>query len=293
MGDSSGDGAEDGRALYRLPPEEFTAARDALVRRLRSAGERAKAEEVRRLRRPNAPAWALDQVAQDRPELIDGVLVAGAELREAMESGDGRLLREAERSTREASDAVVDAAERVLSGAGQAATDDVRSRLAATLRAAIVNPDVGSRLQAGMLERDVELAGFGMELSSASAPASAPSPPRPRPRPPRPHPSEEDTAEQRERRERQEREEQEERARQEDRRRREEARREARRRLAELESEAKRVGRHAQRLALEADRAEEEARRARAEADSAVAAAEEATARVAEVRRKLEDLGAE
>ena len=260
------EGPLDAQDLYRLPPEEFTAARDALARRLRADGNRARAEEVRRLRRPNIPAWALDQVAQTEPGLIERVLAVGGELREAMETGDGRRLREAERSTRQASEAVVDRAERVLAAAGASSTDDVRARMSATLRAAILDPEVASRLQSGTLERDVELPGLGTEM--ALAPAT---------RPPvsRPKPTEED-------RQQQERE-------REERRRREQAVRAARARVAELESEARRLGRNAQRLAALAERAEEEARRAREDATAAEAEADDAAARAVTARRELEE----
>ena len=286
MGDAGPTEPEDSRALYRLPPEEFTAARDALARRLRASGDRDKADEVRKLRRPNAPAWALNQVAQGHPGLIEEVLVTGNELREAMEVGDGRLLREAERSTRHATDAVVTEAERVLAEAGHNATDDVRSRLAATLRAAIVDPEVATQVQAGMLERDVELPGFGMDGPIVAAPKPAPT------RPARPKRTE-DADERRERQARQEQEELEEQQRREEIRRQEGARRAAKRGLAELESEAKRLARHADRLVAAADRAEEEARRARAEANSAVAAADALAAKLASARRELESLDPE
>ena len=286
MGDSGGGEPEDGRALYRLPPEEFTAARDALARRLRSASERDKADEVRKLRRPNVPAWAVNQIAQGQPELIDEVLATGNELRDAMEIGDGRLLREAERATRQATDAVVEEAERLLAGAGHGVTDDVRSRLAATLRAAIVDPEVAAQVQGGMLERDLELPGFGLDTPVPAAPKPA------KARAPRPKRSEGED-ERRERQARQEQGEQEEQERREERRRREEARRAAKRRVAELESEVKRLGRQAERLATVAERAEEEARRAREEAESAAAHADEAVARLAAARRDVEEAHAE
>jgi hypothetical protein len=288
MGESTVGEPKDGRALYRLPPEEFTAARDALARRLRASGERAQADEVRRLRRPNVPAWALNQVAQGQPELVENVLAAGGELREAMEIGDGTLLREAERSTKQATEAVVAAAERALAGAGHASTDDFRSRLAATLRAAIVDPGVATQIRAGMLERDVELAGFGLDVPAAPAPA-APKPAKARPPAPKPT----DGEERREWEARRERDEKEERERREERRRRDEARRATKRQLADLEAQATRLARQAERLAAAADRAEAEAQRARAEADAAVAAIEEVAARVEAARRAVESLGRE
>ncbi|HZC99735.1 MAG TPA: hypothetical protein VFA46_05945, partial [Actinomycetes bacterium] len=68
--------------LYELPPEGFVAARDELRRRLRDS-DRAAAERVRRLRRPTVAAWAVNQVARRRPELVAELVEAGDRLRQA------------------------------------------------------------------------------------------------------------------------------------------------------------------------------------------------------------------
>lgn len=266
---------EDADDLYRLPPEEFTAARDALAKRLRAAKDREKADEVQRLRRPSALAWALNQVARSDGELIESVLAAGDELRDAMARGDGRAMRHAERTMRQASDDVVDAAGRVLGEGGHAVTDDARSRLASTLRAGLVDAHVAGRLRSGTLEKDVEVAGLGLEDMDVVAPARAaratsrPSPPK----------------------EKQEKKDPEaERAEREERRRQDEARRAARVKVAELESAAERLAARAERLAGVAERAEEAARQARIEAGEAKAEAEEAAEQAAAARAELEQL---
>ena len=68
------------RELYALPPERFTAARDEAVKRLRADGRRQDAQLVRALRRPTVVAWAVNHLARARPELVDELLEAGAEL---------------------------------------------------------------------------------------------------------------------------------------------------------------------------------------------------------------------
>jgi hypothetical protein len=156
--------------LYRLPPEEFTAARDALVRKLRAGKERERAEEIKKLRRPSVIAWALNQVARAEPESIDAVLDAGVHVKDALERGDGAAMREAERKMRGASDVVVEKAGDVLAGAVHGATDESRSRVAATLRAALVDTDVAERVRSGTLDREVELAGLGLDGMALAAP---------------------------------------------------------------------------------------------------------------------------
>lgn len=225
--------------LYGLRPEEFTAARDALARTLRSAGERDRAAEVKKLRRPSTIAWALNQVARADPSLIDAFLTAGSEVKDALERGDSTAMRDAERSMRGASDEVVEAAGQFLEGAGTGAgaTGDARARLATTLRAALVDADVAERVRAGALDRDVEVAGFGLDDIAVAPPRSA-------------------------RVDKQE----------------EEARR-ARAKVAELEAVAERLATRARRLSDRAAQAEDTAREARAEADRAQQEATEAAER--------------
>src|SRR3954451_9005490 len=53
--------------LYGLALEEFVSERDALAKRLRSAGDRAGAEEVKRLAKPSRAAWAVNQLMRSQP----------------------------------------------------------------------------------------------------------------------------------------------------------------------------------------------------------------------------------
>ena len=53
--------------LYALPPEEFTAARDALARQARASGQAALANEIRALRKPTQGAWVVNPLARERP----------------------------------------------------------------------------------------------------------------------------------------------------------------------------------------------------------------------------------
>src|SRR5919108_6063710 len=100
--------------LYGLPLEEFTRERDAAARELRKAKERDAAAQVARLPKPSQAAWAANALARERRDLVDALLSAGDELREAQEravSGGGAgALREAGAAERAAVDALVEAA---------------------------------------------------------------------------------------------------------------------------------------------------------------------------------------
>ena len=78
--------------LYSLPIGEFTAERDRLARRLADEGSKEDAVAVSRLRKPTTDAWALNQVARTRPELIEQLVGVHEELRRA---ADRHVLRNA------------------------------------------------------------------------------------------------------------------------------------------------------------------------------------------------------
>lgn len=163
--------------LYRVDPDDFVAARNRLAKELRAEGRRDEAAEVAGLRRPPPSAWALNQVAVDHPELVDAVLEAGAALRGAMGDalgGDASGVRQAQAAERRAVDAAVAAAAKVLSSAGRAATDALKLRIAASLRAAVVDEDVADLVRRGILDTDRDAPGFGLDgFSVAAAPAAA------------------------------------------------------------------------------------------------------------------------
>jgi hypothetical protein len=268
--------------LYGLDPTEFTAARNALAKRLKAEGRKEHAAAVAQLRRPTAAAWALDRVARDQPGLVAEALEAGARLREATDAavaGDPGALREAAAADRAASDAVVDAAAAHLGARGQAS----RAQLADNLRAAVLDDGIADEVRRGVLAVDHGPAGFGFGFDAApagaAAPAAAPAKPAAKKAAATKGATEKgagtkrpDAGEARARREAEKRarEEAEERSRQE------------RRRLAELEAQVKRLDHRFERLARAADRAEEEAKQARAQADAAALEAEAA-------RRALDD----
>lgn len=119
--------------LYQLPPDDFTAARNALAK---TAG--ADAAAIRRLAKPPLAAWAVNQVYWQRRDVYDALMTAAKEMRQAHKAvlaggaGDLRTLGKAHEA---AVDGAAKAAASLLSAAGQKATDATRQAIVTTLRA--------------------------------------------------------------------------------------------------------------------------------------------------------------
>ena len=162
--------------LYGLPLEEFTTARDELARQLRRAGDRAAAEEIRKLRKPSVAAWALNQVQRRDAGAVGELIAAGDRLREAQErllaAGERGGLREAAAQERTLVEQVAGAAERELAGAGHAVTAATQTRLFATLRAVATNLEARELLSRGALVRDYEPSDLGLGAFPAGVSAA-------------------------------------------------------------------------------------------------------------------------
>jgi hypothetical protein len=152
--------------LYGLPDDEFTAARDALAKRLRAEKRREEADDVKALRRPNVVAGAINRAVREHG--ADDLLAAGAALREAHEAllsgdGDAAAVRDATAREREA---VREFARLALGGGASESTEE---KVRATLHAASVDDEVRALLEAGRLERDAEAGADPMAMLAAQA----------------------------------------------------------------------------------------------------------------------------
>jgi hypothetical protein len=156
--------------LYALPPDEFTAARNARAKELRK-DEPELAEQLAKLPKPTAAAAAINRIARDDPSEVRALVQAGKALRSAQEAavaGKGAGVAEAAREHREAVERVRREARRLDVSAA------VLDRVTATLRAASTDPELQPLLERGLLAREQEAAGFGLDPSLvAAAPAKA------------------------------------------------------------------------------------------------------------------------
>jgi hypothetical protein len=165
-------------ALYSLPPADFTGARNDLVRRLKHAGQDDVAARIKQLRKPTVPLWAVNQLARRHEKEVRALLDSGDRLRVAQQAalrGESDELRAATADERRILRELTQRGEELLREAGHAADT---KRVAATLRAAAVDPTGRELLERGRLSEELEATGFGalegMEISPRSEPERKP-----------------------------------------------------------------------------------------------------------------------
>lgn len=163
------------RDLYRLPPEEFTAARNALSTRLRKEKRADDAAEVKSLPKPTPSAWAVNALFEHQGQKMDALLAAGkrarAAQREAVSGRGAESLREAIRLARGLADELRWEAAQILSQHGRAPSRTLVERIAANLQAIAFSPAAAEEASRGWLSRDLDPPGFevlaGLQVASA------------------------------------------------------------------------------------------------------------------------------
>lgn len=166
--------------LYRLPPEEFTAARDKAAK---AAGDAGAAKELKALRRPSDAAWLVNRLVQEQPDLVEQLLELGPALAAAQAEGDGDELRALGAQRRALLDAVVSTA---VDLAGRPVSSVVRDEVSATLEAGLSATAAAEAVRSGRLVRALSYAGFGgVDLYGAVAFSATRPPAAPRKRAPK------------------------------------------------------------------------------------------------------------
>ena len=144
--------------LYELPLGEFVAARNALAKAAKAAGDREGAAAVAALKKPSVTAWALNQVARAHPAEVEALVAAVDALRDASAgavSGRGSApMREARDAERSAVRTLVERARSALEAGGHAAGDPQLQRVGDALRAAAGSEEGRAALQAGRLSEE-------------------------------------------------------------------------------------------------------------------------------------------
>ena len=158
--------------LYAALPADFTRTRDDLAQRLKQAGQVEAAAEVKQLRKPTVPLWAVNQLARRHPDDVRALLDAGERLRVAQQAalrGESQELRAATAEERKLLHGLTQRGAELLREAGHSADP---KRIADTLRAAAVDESGRELLQRGRLSEELEASGFGgfagMEIPSRS-----------------------------------------------------------------------------------------------------------------------------
>src|SRR5262245_741604 len=167
--------------LYGVPLDEFVPRRNVLAGELRKAGDKERAAEVAKLKRPTVAAWAVNQLARRNRKDLDLLLDAGPRVRtgqvEALERGDPAQFEQARRDHERAVLGLVGAARDLLASERGAATDQTLSSIERTLRYASIDDEHRPALASGTLTVEVAAPGFGA-FTGISLPARAPAPKR-------------------------------------------------------------------------------------------------------------------
>jgi hypothetical protein len=162
--------AEAADELYGLAPGDFTAARDEKARQLKAAGQRDDAAAIKKLARPTASAWLVNQLARTAPEQMARLYELGDDLQEAQRALAGDRLRELSVQRRQVVSDLVAAASDLAVRADQSASDAVLGEVRATLEAALADADARTAVRSGRLAKALAYAGLGeVDLTAALA----------------------------------------------------------------------------------------------------------------------------
>ena len=148
------------RELYVLPPTEFVAARDELVRQARTAGSTDVAGRLRQLRRPTRSAWLVNLLARDTA-LMQRLATLGRSLRDAQDELAHAELRTLAEQRRRLIAELMERARTLAEGAGLQPSATLLSEVEATLQAALVDLAGALTVRNGRLVRPLSHTGFG------------------------------------------------------------------------------------------------------------------------------------
>ena len=155
--------------LYALTLTEFTPARDARSKELRTA-DRELSTKVKGLRKPSLAAWVVNVLVRHETEQVDQVLAVGTALREAQSSLDGDELRALTRQRRQLTAAVTTRARALAAELGVKVTPAVADQVEATLTAAMIDEGCGKAVRSGQLVAALAATGVGeVDLARAVA----------------------------------------------------------------------------------------------------------------------------
>jgi hypothetical protein len=165
-------------ALFAVPLNEFTAARNALAKRLEGDRLSSEAARVKGMSKPTVSAWAVNQLYWKHREEFDRLLSAGKRLAEAQTlllSGEGADVRATMAARNEATSVLLQLASKLLRDAGHNPSPDAMRRITTTLEALSIYPSVSNAPVPGRLTDDVAPISFELLAALASrANADAP-----------------------------------------------------------------------------------------------------------------------
>lgn len=147
--------------LYGLPFDAFIAGRDALAKRLASAGRKPERTRVVALRKPNATAWVANQLVRRAPKELAALREVGETQRRTVAKGGGVTEQMATRkAVRGAVDALLARAESLVATGEVGSAEVTVERLRSTLEAVAAWGLSAQAPPLGRLTKEVEHPGF-------------------------------------------------------------------------------------------------------------------------------------
>ncbi|MET0816590.1 MAG: hypothetical protein ABWZ67_03505, partial [Solirubrobacteraceae bacterium] len=136
--------------LYAVPLEDFVAERKQVAKELRAAGEKDRAAELAKLPKPTPPAWALNALARERPDVIAAWVDVADALR-AASADPGPGLRDAMAAHREATAQLVQLVRAEVKPGGRPLSEPMVDRVRALLQEATIDADRAARLRGALV----------------------------------------------------------------------------------------------------------------------------------------------
>jgi DNA repair exonuclease SbcCD ATPase subunit len=157
-------------ALYALPLDEFTRARDIRAKEAAAAGDKDLGGEIRKLKKASTAAWLVNLLVEHHREEIEQVVALGDSLREAQETADRARLHALGQQRQRLLAAVARQSLDLAAGLGHPAGASALPEVEQTLRAAMTDPAAAAAVLTGRLVRPLEVSGWEpVDLAGAVA----------------------------------------------------------------------------------------------------------------------------
>jgi hypothetical protein len=147
--------------LYALPRDEFTAARNAAVKRARQQDDKELAEQIGALRRPSTAAWLVNLLSREHPDEVTALVELGDGLRAAQDQLEGEALRRLSQQRHEVVHGLVQQARALARAAGHPASEAVARDLENTFTAAVNSSAAAQAVASGRLTTALDPADAG------------------------------------------------------------------------------------------------------------------------------------
>lgn len=156
------------RQLYSADPSEFVRSRDRLAAEARQRGAGELASSIKKLRRPDIAAHAVNLLVRHEEKRIDALAGIGERLRKAQRNLRGEDVRQLDGERSQLLGELVDRAGELV-GAGRSLGTQARRQVEQTLQAMVSDPESAGQVRSGALTKPLEYSGFGLDEVSTAA----------------------------------------------------------------------------------------------------------------------------